>query len=147
MSQLCPNLVQSWDANFTRSDAVKNRKRGFEIRVRLSEAERDHLAKKMEYAGASNREEYIRHLIMNGFNVKVDSSEIREYIRLLGNISHNVNQIAKRANETRNIYESDVNDLRILCNKALELARESLKTQQGQVEKIKAVLNEVQKKP
>lgn len=124
---------------------MKNRNRKFEIRVRLNEAERDRLAEKMAYVGAVNREEYIRQLIMNGFNVKVDSSEIREYMRLIGNIAHNVNQIAKRCNETRNIYESDVQDLRTLCNKALELARESMKAQQGQATKIKDVLNEVQK--
>ena len=125
---------------------MENRKRKYEIRVRLNEAERDRLAEKMKYAGAANREGYIRQLIMNGFNVKVDSSEIREYVRLLGNIAHNVNQISRRCNETRSIYESDVKDLQTLCAKATELARESLKAQQGQAARVKAVLSEVQKK-
>jgi hypothetical protein len=124
---------------------MENRKRKYEIRVRLNEAERDRLAEKMKYAGAANREGYIRQLIMNGFNVKVDSSEIREHVRLLGNIAHNVNQIARRANETRSIYESDVRDLKDLCAKASELARESLKAQQGQAEKVRSLLRELEK--
>ncbi|HBU11188.1 MAG TPA: hypothetical protein DEB31_00135 [Clostridiales bacterium] len=33
-------------------------------------------------------------------------------VRLLRNATGNINQIAKRANETRNIYAEDVEDLR-----------------------------------
>jgi hypothetical protein len=114
--------------------------------MRFTEEERNLIAKKMEYAGVSNREEFMRQAVLYGYNVRVDSSEIREYIRLLSNISGNVNQIARRINETRSIYESDVKDLKELCNNALDLAKESLKTQQRQVEKVKDVLNEVQRK-
>jgi len=125
---------------------IKNLKRKVGILMRFTEEERNHITRKMEYAGVRNREEFMRQAVLHGYNVKVDSSEIREYIKLLSNISGNINQIARRINETRSIYESDVDDLKILCNKALELAKESLKTQQRQVDKIKDVLNEVQRK-
>ena len=35
-----------------------------------------------------------------------------ELVKLLRSISSNVNQIAKRCNETRNLYAEDVEDLR-----------------------------------
>ena len=35
-----------------------------------------------------------------------------ETVKLLRNIASNVNQIAKRCNETRNLYAQDVEDLR-----------------------------------
>ena len=105
--------------------------------------ERDRLAERMAYVGSRNREDFIRQAVLYGYNVKVDSSELREYIRLIGSISHNINQIVRRANETRSIYESDVNDLRIMCEDVLELARDSLKAQQDKVEKIKEILGEL----
>jgi len=37
---------------------------------------------------------------------------VKELVRLLRSISSNVNQIARRCNETRNLYAQDVEDLR-----------------------------------
>ena len=34
-------------------------------------------------------------------------------VQLLSNATSNLNQIAKRANETRSIYESDIKDLQV----------------------------------
>jgi hypothetical protein len=116
------------------------RKRGIEIKIRLSQDECDHLAAKMEYVNSKNREEFIRNLIMTGYNIKVDSSEIRQYVRLIGNIAHNVNQIARRTNETRNFYESDLIDLQHLCNEVLVVVKESLNVQYRQLDKIKTLI-------
>ena len=41
-----------------------------------------------------------------------DMSSVAEVVRLLRSISSNVNQIARRCNETRNLYADDVEDLR-----------------------------------
>jgi Mg2+ and Co2+ transporter CorA len=47
--------------------------------------------------------------------------------RLLANATNNMNQIAKRANETRNIYEDDIKDLQAhydrLCEQAEAILR------------------------
>jgi hypothetical protein len=37
----------------------------------------------------------------------LDLSDIREMVRLLQNASDNINQIARRANETRSVYAAD----------------------------------------
>jgi len=37
-------------------------------------------------------------------------------VRLLSNVTNNINQIAKRANETGNIYAADLDELRIRYN-------------------------------
>ena len=42
----------------------------------------------------------------------MELESVREMVRLLSNATNNINQIAKRANETRNIYASDVEVLR-----------------------------------
>jgi len=69
------------------------------------------IEKKMEESGISNRGAYIRKMILDGYVVRVDFSDVRELIRLLRNATNNLNQVAKRANETRSIYAADIADL------------------------------------
>ena len=89
----------------------ENLKRDICIKVRLSESERDLVAEKMAAANIRNREAYIRKMILDGYVVRLDFSDVRKMVQLLSNATANINQIAKRANETRNIYESDIKDL------------------------------------
>ena len=50
-------------------------------------------------------------MVMDGYIVRLDLTEVREMVNLLSNATSNLNQIAKRANESRSIYESDITDL------------------------------------
>ena len=43
--------------------------------------------------------------------LKLDLPEIREMIRLLKNLTNNVNQIARRLNEHGSIYETEIEDI------------------------------------
>ena len=52
-----------------------------------------------------------RILDTNGYVVRLDLADIRKMVQLLQNATNNLNQIAKRANETRSLYESDIKDL------------------------------------
>jgi len=65
----------------------------------------------MQEAGISNRGAYIRKMALDGYVIRVDFSEVRELLRLLRNATNNLNQVAKRANETRSIYAADIQDL------------------------------------
>jgi small nuclear ribonucleoprotein (snRNP)-like protein len=65
----------------------------------------------MKQTGIQNMRAYLLKMALNGYIVQVDLSDVREFVFLLKNISNNINQVAKRANETRNIYESDVQEL------------------------------------
>jgi hypothetical protein len=47
-------------------------------------------------------------MALNGYILKLDLSEVRETLRMLSNATSNINQVAKRANETRSIYASDM---------------------------------------
>mgnify|MGYP002522927280 CR=1 FL=1 len=48
---------------------------------------------------------------MNGYVINVDLGDVKEVLRLLRINSNNLNQYAKRANETGSIYEADIKDL------------------------------------
>ena len=66
----------------------------------------------MQDAGESNQEAYIRQMALTGYHLRLDTSEVRQMLLIMSNIANNVNQIAKRANETRNIYAGDVKELK-----------------------------------
>lgn len=70
------------------------------------------IEQKMEQAGTLNKRAYLRKMAVDGYIVHVDMGSVKELVRLLGTVSRNVNQIAKRCNETRNLYGEDVEDLK-----------------------------------
>lgn len=70
------------------------------------------IERKMEQAGTGNKRAYLRKMAVDGYIVHLDMGSIKELNRLLCAISNNVNQIARRCNETRNLYGEDVEDLR-----------------------------------
>jgi hypothetical protein len=78
----------------------------------LDDAEAELLRDKMALAGIRNREAYIRKMILDGYIIRLDLSDVRKMVQLLSNATINLNQIARRANETRSIFASDINDLR-----------------------------------
>lgn len=80
------------------------------------------IAKKMAAAGIRNREAYLRKMTLDGYVIRLDLADVREMTRLLSNAANNMNQIAKRANETRSIYESDIKDLQAQYDRLWEQA-------------------------
>ena len=50
-------------------------------------------------------------MVLNGYLLKLDLPEIREVLRLMKNLTNNVNQLARRLNERGNIYETELFDI------------------------------------
>lgn len=89
----------------------KKRKRAVQIIVRVTPEEKAEILKNMESVGISNLSVYARKMMLDGQVIHADFAEIKELSRQLGYLARNINQIALRANETRNLYKSDVEDL------------------------------------
>ena len=89
----------------------ENRKRDIRVVFYLDETEAGLVKEKMGLANIRNREAYIRKMILDGYIVRLDLSDVRKMVQLLSNATNNLNQVAKCANETRSIYESDIQDL------------------------------------
>ncbi len=96
------------------------------IILRVSKTDRERIRIKMEQAGIGNMSAYIRKMALDGYCVKLDLQDIKELIRLLRICSNNLNQYAKRANETGNIYLADIKDLQKWLERIWEAAREIL---------------------
>lgn len=89
----------------------KKRKRAVQIIVRVTPEEKAEILKNMESVGISNLSVYARKMMLDGQVIHADFTEIKELSRQLGYLARNINQIALRANETRNLYKSDAEDL------------------------------------
>ena len=89
----------------------KKRKRAVQIIVRVTQEEKAEILKNMESVGISNLSVYARKMMLDGQVIHADFTERKELSRQLGYLARNINQIALRANETRNLYKSDVEDL------------------------------------
>lgn len=101
-------------------------KRDCELKIRLSRKELDRIHEKMGEAGIQNMSAYVRKMVLDGVCVKLDLEDVREISILLRRCSNNLNQYAKRANETGSIYAADITDLQARLNEIWELFRQSL---------------------
>jgi len=111
-----------------------NRKRQVRIELNLTEDERELLSQRMTDAGIKNMQVYLRKVALTGYILRLDISEVRETLRLLASTTNNINQLAKRANETRSIYAQDMIQL-----------REDVGNLQGQVSDVMKVFSKVRK--
>lgn len=91
---------------------MANRKRNIKLNIRVSEHEQALIQKKMVNLSTTNFEAYARKMLIDGYVINVDMTDIKELVLLLRNSSNNLNQIARRINSTGSIYAEDVEDLR-----------------------------------
>ena len=91
---------------------MANRKRNIRIQLRVTEQEKDLIEQKMQELGTQNTEAYLRKMAIDGLIIHLDTTDVRELVRLLRVTSNSLNQLTKRAHETGNIYSEDIEDLR-----------------------------------
>ena len=72
---------------------MANRNRPVQIIVRLTPEERALLSKRMELFGTNNMSAYIRKMILDGYMIRLDFPELRDYVSLQRRASNNFNQI------------------------------------------------------
>ena len=66
---------------------------------------------KMDELGIRSMGAYLRKMALDGYCINLDLQDVKAVGSLLRICSNNLNQYAKRANETGNIYEADIRDL------------------------------------
>ena len=88
------------------------RKRDQEVKTWMTAGELEEVYHRMGELGIKNRGAFIRKMALNGYCIQLDLPEIKEMTSLLKRCSNNLNQYAKKANQTGSIYEEDIRDLR-----------------------------------
>lgn len=87
-------------------------KRNVQLKFRVTPSELIHIREKMGQAGIQRKGAYLRKMAMDGYVIRMDLSDVKELIRLMRINSNNLNQYAKKANETGSIYLEDIKDLK-----------------------------------
>ena len=85
----------------------------------VTEEEANIIDEKMKQLEIRNMSAFLRAMVLNGYVLKLDLPQLREMIRLLANLTNNVNQIARRVNEHGSIYESEIDEIQEKVNQLL----------------------------
>ena len=86
-------------------------KRNKRIHFLVSTDEEERISQKMASIGIRNRNAYLRKMALDGYCINLELNEVKELVSLLRRCSNNLNQYAKRANESGSIYQADILDL------------------------------------
>lgn len=86
-------------------------KRDQDVHFLASKEEVKRMEEKMAELGIRSKGAYLRKMALDGYCINLDLQDVKELVSLLRRCSNNLNQYAKRANETGSIYEADIKDL------------------------------------
>ena len=93
---------------------MANRTRNNGIYLMLSDDELKVLEKKYKLSNCKSMRQFIMKCILERNIFVLDMSMFRKMSASIGRITGNINQIAKRINQTGVIYKDDINDIRKL---------------------------------
>ena len=86
-------------------------KRDQDVHFLASKEEVERIHQKMEEIGVRSMGAYLRKMALDGYCINLELQDVKTLVSLLRICSNNLNQYAKRANETGSIYEADIKDL------------------------------------
>ena len=105
---------------------MANRKRQIMLRVPVTSEERAIIQQKMAQIGTKNFSAYARKMLIDGYIIHLDTSDIRAQTAELQQIGVNVNQSARRINSTGAVYAQDVEDIKGALAQIWQLQRSIL---------------------
>ena len=108
---------------------MKQRTRNHKFTLYLSDDEMRILEAKTKYMKMQSKGQLLRQLLIEEKLYVVDYRELHEYNIQLGRIGTNINQIAHRINETRSIYQSDIDEIQKEMEKIWQLQKSMLSEQ------------------
>ena len=101
-------------------------RRDQQLHFRVSKPELDRIHVKMAELGIVSIGAYLRKMALDGYCIRLDLKELNRMAYLLQMCSNNLNQYAKRANESGRVYQTDIEDLRGRLDELIDLAKQIL---------------------
>ena len=108
------------------NETTGGRKREIVLRLCVTEAERDMIYEKMRQYNTNNFGAYGRKMLIDGYVLATDYSDLKAVVAEMQKIGVNFNQIAKRVNSTTRIYEQDFDEMKRGIDEIWRLLRSSL---------------------
>ena len=100
---------------------MDNRTRKNQLKIYLTDEEKEIFEKKMRLANCKTMSNFLRKCVLEKEIYIVDLEPFRNLQWLLSNVTNNINQIAKATNTTGVIYKKDIDYMR---EKIEKLAKE-----------------------
>ena len=108
---------------------MANRTRNIVLRVPVTSEERALIQQKMAQLHTKNFSAYARKMLIDGYIVHMDTSDIRAQTAELQKIGVNINQIARRLNSMGPLYTQDVANIKGALAQIWQLQRYILSSQ------------------
>lgn len=105
---------------------MENLNRPIQVKFRVSAPEHDAIKVRMKLCNIRNMSRYLRTMAINGCIIVPDHTDIKQTNQELHKIGVNLNQIAKKANETGNIYFEDIRLLQEMMDTIWQLQKNLL---------------------
>ena len=96
------------------------------IYVKFRPEEEEILHNRMKEAGVQNMSAFIRKMVLNGYMIIPEWPELKGVLSLHSRISNNLNQYAKKANETGKLYEEDIAEIKQMHNEQTKFLKKIL---------------------
>ena len=106
-----------------------NRTRKIVLRVPVTPEERKLIEQKMALLHTKNFSAYARKMLIDGYIVNMDTTDVRAQTAEIQKIGVNVNQIAKRLNSIGPVYAQDIEDIKGALAQIWQLQRYILSSQ------------------
>jgi hypothetical protein len=101
-------------------------KRTVQFHFRATEKEAAMIRAHMAESGIGCLAAYMRKMAIDGYVVHLDLKDAKEIVTLLRRCSNNLNQYAKKANESGSIYAADIGDLGVRLDEIRKEAKRFL---------------------
>ena len=108
---------------------MANRNRKIVLRVPVTPEEQELIRQKMALLHTRNFSAYARKMLIDGYVVHIDTTDIRAQTAELQKIGVNDNQIARRLNSMGPLYTQDVADIKGALAQIWQLQRYILSSQ------------------
>ena len=100
-----------------------NRKRPIILRCPVTAEEQKLIEQKMAQIPTQRIGAYLRKMAIDGYIIYTDTTDIKEMNQILGAISRNINQIAKRINGGGTVYQEDMEEIKWRMEEIWKLQR------------------------
>ena len=101
-------------------------KRDQDVHFLASKEEVERIHEKMDELGILSMGAYLRKMALDGYCLNLDLPQLRRMAYLLQNCSNNLNQVAKRANESGQLYAADLEDLHSRLDELIAIGKQLL---------------------
>ena len=104
---------------------MANRTRNIVLRVPVTAEERAMIERKMQQMGTGCFSVYARKMLIDGYVIRLDYSDVKAMTAELQKIGTNINQIAKKVNTTGDLYPEEMQELKEMVKELWRILRSS----------------------